>query len=349
MKKLCILSLVCLLLFTACTHGNYPPASSTSTSLSSPDSAPLKDVVMVCSGAINHPVVRLLRLGFFEKAYELQGYTPMASGLTEGSAAELYAEWARAIDANNARGVILWVADDTAIEFLSNQHANGVKIVIPYWDVSALNGPNNSGIASAPGTIDANPICDEGKRLSDAAEHIVNRLTQNGVTSGTIAFHGNSYYQPAFREYIEANSSFSVVDGFVSDGIDNTPTIRNMVENNDIVAVYNPLGSPDEWSAVLGQSPKGAKIVYIAGVASKDNVHALMDGEIDAIVSRPYYEAGYIGMEMLDRVLQGETFAEDAWQPALPSYIVTADGAGKNGPDFYLDQYARAEAMFGPS
>ena len=128
--------------------------------------------------------------------------------------------------------------------------------------------------------------------------------------------------------------------------ISNEPPV---IENNDIVAVYNPLGSPDEWSAVLGQSPKGAKIVYIAGVASEDNLHALMDGEIDAIVSRPYYEAGYIGMEMLDRVLQGETFAEDAWQPALPSYIVTADGAGKNGPDFYLDQYARAEAMFGPS
>ncbi len=119
------------------------------------------------------------------------------------------------------------------------------------------------------------------------------------------------------------------MDGFVSDGIDNTPTIRNMVENNDIVAVYNPLGSPAEWSAVLAPSPKQAKIVYIAGVTSEDNLHALIDGEIDAIVSSPCYEAGYIGMEMLDRVLQGETFAEDAWQPALPSYIVTADGAGK--------------------
>ena len=133
----------------------------------------------------------------------------------------------------------------------------GVKIVIPYTDVSAYNDPKDPEDSRVlAGTIDANPICDEGKRLSDAAEYIVNRLTQNGVTSGTIAFHGNSYYQPAFREYIEANSSFSVVDGFVSDGIDNTPTIRNMVENNDIVAVYNPLGSPDEWSAVLGQSPK---------------------------------------------------------------------------------------------
>ena len=54
-------------------------------------------------------------------------------------------------------------------------------------------------------------------------------------------------------------------------------------------------------------------------------------------------------MEMLDRVLKGETFEGDAWQPALPTYIVTADGTGKNGPDFYLDQYARAEALFGPA
>ena len=343
MKKFCILALVCLLLFTACTRGNYTSESITSTSVSSSDSLPPKDVVIVCSGAINHYVPRLLRLGFFEKAYELQEYTPMTSGLPEGAIIELYEEWARAIDANNARGVILWIADETVSEFLSNQHADGVKIVIPYFDVSALNAPNASELSG--GTIDANPICDEGKRLSDAAEYIVNRLTQNGVTSGTIAFHGNSYYQPAFREYIEANSSFTVVERRVGDGIDNTPTIRDMVDHNDIVAVYNPLATPDEWAAVLGQSPKDAGIVYVAGTAGEDNLHALIAGEIDAIVSRPYYEAGYVGMEMLDRILKGETFEGDAWQPALPTYIVTADGTGKNGPDFYLDLWERVEAF----
>ena len=343
MKKFCILALVCLLLFTACTRGNYTSESITSTSVSSSDSLPPKDVVIVCSGAINHYVPRLLRLGFFEKAYELQEYTPMTSGLPEGAIIELYEEWARAIDANNARGVILWIADETVSEFLSNQHADGVKIVIPYFDVSALNAPNASELSG--GTIDANPICDEGKRLSDAAEYIVNRLTQNGVTSGTIAFHGNSYYQPAFREYIEANSSFSVVEGSIYDGVDNTPTIRDMVDHNDIVAVYNPLATPDEWAAVLGQSPKDAGIVYVAGTAGEDNLHALIAGEIDAIVSRPYYEAGYVGMEMLDRILKGETFEGDAWQPALPTYIVTADGTGKNGPDFYLDLWERVEAF----
>ena len=347
MKKFCILALVCLLLFTACTRGTYTSESITSTSVSSSDSSPPKDVVIVCSGAINHYVPRLLRLGFFEKAYELQEYTPMTSGLPEGAIIELYEEWARAIDANNARGVILWIADETVSEFLSNQHADGVKIVIPYFDVSALNAPNASELSG--GTIDANPICDEGKRLSDAAEYIVNRLTQNGVTSGTIAFHGDSYYQPAFREYIEANSSFTVVERRVGDGIDNTPTIRDMVDHNDIVAVYNPLATPDEWAAVLGQSPKDAGIVYVAGITSEDNLHALIAGEIDAIVSTPYYEAGYVGMEMMDRVLKGETFEGDAWQPTLPTYIVTADGTGKNGPDFYLDQYARAEALFGPA
>ena len=110
MKKFCILALVCLLLFTACTRGNYTSESITSTSVSSSDSLPPKDVVIVCSGAINHYVPRLLRLGFFEKAYELQEYTPMTSGLPEGAIIELYEEWARAIDANNARGVILWIA-----------------------------------------------------------------------------------------------------------------------------------------------------------------------------------------------------------------------------------------------
>ena len=48
---------------------------------------------------------------------------------------------------------------------------------------------------------------------------------------------------------------------------------------------------------------------------------------------------------MLDRVLKGETFEGDAWQPALPTYIVTADGTGKNGPDFYLDLWERVEAF----
>ena len=350
MKKFCILALVCLLLFTACTRGNYTSESITSTSVSSSDSSPPKDVVMLCVGLFNHPTIRLLRLGFLEKAYELQEYAPMVSSLPEGPAAELYEEWARAIEANNANGVIIWQWDASLYSIIPPQREKGVKIVIPYMDVSVYNAPEDPEDSRVlVGAIDANPICDEGKRLSDAAEYIVNRLTQNGVTSGTIAFHGDSYYQPAFREYIEANSSFTVVERRVGDGIDNTPTIRDMVDHNDIVAVYNPLATPDEWAAVLGQSPKDAGIVYVAGITSEDNLHALIAGEIDAIVSTPYYEAGYVGMEMLDRVLKGETFEGDAWQPALPTYIVTADGTGKNGPDFYLDQYARAEALFGPA
>ena len=353
MKRIISFLLLLMLLLSACDNSQNNPSANVSslpegTSTSSGSKKPsTQTVALLIMGVLDHPTMQLIQLGFVEKAEQFEHYEPVISGLTNGSTEEVLYQWEKDVDAYNPDGFVMWAADDTASEFLSNQHAAGLKIVIPYFDVSALNAPNASELSG--GTIDANPICDEGKRLSDAAEYIVNRLTQNGVTSGTIAFHGDSYYQPAFREYIEANSSFTVVERRVGDGIDNTPTIRDMVDHNDIVAVYNPLATPDEWAAVLGQSPKDAGIVYVAGTAGEDNLHALIAGEIDAIVSRPYYEAGYVGMEMLDRILKGETFEGDAWQPTLPTYIVTADGTGKNGPDFYLDQYARAEALFGPA
>ena len=50
-------------------------------------------------------------------------------------------------------------------------------------------------------------------------------------------------------------------------------------------------------------------------------------------------------MEMLDRVLKGETFTGGEWHPMLPVRTITADGTGKNGPDFYLDLWERVEAF----
>ena len=68
---------------------------------------------------------------------------PMVSSLPEGPAAELYEEWARAIEANNANGVIIWQWDASLYSIIPPQREKGVKIVIPYMDVSIYNAPED--------------------------------------------------------------------------------------------------------------------------------------------------------------------------------------------------------------
>ena len=72
--------------------------------------------IAVCMGSINHPVHRIVQMGFMTMGEEL-GMAPEISGLDEGSMQELMAKWESSVS-NGVEVILAWVGDDSAYEFL---------------------------------------------------------------------------------------------------------------------------------------------------------------------------------------------------------------------------------------
>ena len=356
MKRIISLILLLVILLSACDNLRSDSTASTSViSDGTPNSSESEEsyrqnVVMLCMGAIKNPAMQLIQLGFVEKAKQLEHYEPVISGLEDGSIDELQDQWAKDAAACNPYGFVMWGADELYKDFFHEQYKNGAKFVVPYFDPLEYSYSTDFGLM-----IGANPICDEIARGRQAADYILQCLEADGIHSGTIVFHYDSYYYPGFRDRIEELSDFTVVDLKLTIGSSREESIKFDVPRiqdaldlySDIVAFYNPVsGDPSSiWEIALGEPLSQTGIIGVTSMQDKAALTSLREGKISAIITNPFYEAGYVGMEMLDRLLQGETFEGDAWQPTLPTYIVTADGTGKNGPDFYLDLWERVEAF----
>lgn len=63
------------------------------------------------------------------------------------------------------------------------------------------------------------------------------------------------------------------------------------------------------------------------------------------LIAEPLYDSGYQSGVMLDELLRGAVFDEDSWSRDLGFEVVTADGKGVNGIQYYLDLYARCDAL----
>ena len=356
MKRIISLILLLVILLSACDNLRSDSTASTSViSDGTPNSSESgvlssRNVVMLCTGVTKHPNIQLIQLGFVEKAKQLGFYEPVISGLAYGSTEEFIYQWAKDADVYNPDGFVVWGATGIYIDFFPELYEKGAKFVAPYFDLLEYDYS-----IDFINMIEANPICDEIARGRQAADYILQCLEADGIHSGTIVFHYDSYYYPGFRDRIEELSDFTVVDLKLTIGSSREESIKFDVPRiqdaldlySDIVAFYNPVsGDPSSiWEIALGEPLSQTGIIGVTSMQDKAALTSLREGKISAIITNPFYEAGYVGMEMLDKLLQGETFEGDAWQPALPTYIVTADGTGKNGPDFYLDLWERVEAF----
>ena len=70
---------------------------------------------------------------------------------------------------------------------------------------------------------------------------------------------------------------------------------------------------------------------------------------MDGLLVRPVYEAGYVGMELIDELLKGKIYHTDEklWGQVLPMNIIYPGGEGNHDPARYSAMYARSAARFG--
>ena len=299
--------------------------------------------IALCMMSSKYTSYQLVQLGFLEKAAEMREYNAELCVSGELPVQDMLEYFDHYIKENEIEGFIYWGSGATDFDFIKDQYNNGVKTVIPYFDLKMAISESEYMY------VGGNPISNEYARHIQAADILVEQLKTRGINSGSIVYYA-PYTDYGFADRIQAISNYKVIPIYLEFNREkDIEKIKNMTINNeDIIAVCDAVYT-SYWNDLYGQYKNHAELVYISMYNFPEVLTALKNGQISAIITEPYYEAGEFGMEMLDRVLKGETFEGDAWQPALPTYIVTADGTGKNGPDFYLDQYARAEALFGPA
>ncbi|MDR1506423.1 MAG: substrate-binding domain-containing protein [Treponema sp.] len=309
---------------------------------------PAKTPVAVAISVMNHPVHRIVQLGFLKAAREL-GYTNSKVIGTEGpDQSEVYAA-ADAFIAEGGKGLLLWAGDSTAFETIRSAASQGVVVGIPHFNLQT-NGRNPEGLAFGM-------ACDPPAYGRQVAEFMAERLSGR---SGSIAITQNT------RNVTENGGSDSFIATWNSlksrynlnnirllpvqleGGVVDQATAVNLAiiqANRDIIGAFGLTGnSPITWADAATKAGRRDGEILIVGMdATEGNLNYLDQGKVAAIVAQPLYEEAYKTMQYLDTIFRGGTVP--AWTD-LDAPVVTKDGSGPNGIAYHRAIAAEVATFF---
>ena len=305
--------------------------------------------VAIAIGVYNHPVHRIVELGFLKAAQEL-GYTDARVIGTEGDDWSLVYAACNDFAAEGGKGIMLWAGDETAFPTLSRMAAEDVAVGIAHFKFVKEDG-------TLPEGLTFNMACDPVLYGQQSAEIMAKKL--DGKT-GSVAITLNTKNitenaaDDSFRAEWEALgatydlSKIKLLETQLEGGVMDAATAVNLAiiqANPDIIGAFGTTGnSPITWSEAATKAGKADGEIAIIGMdATEGNLDALESGKVLALVAQPLYQEAYKTMEYLDKVFKGEEVP--LWTP-LEAPIVTADGEGENGIQFHRDIAAQVETFF---
>jgi ribose transport system substrate-binding protein len=313
------------------------------------EEAPAEDAaagkqIAVCMGSINHPVHRIVQMGFVLKAEEL-GMEGVISGLDEGSIQELIAKWESAVT-NGAEGVLVWTGDDSCYDMMKGMKEMGVYTTVPHF---VHNYEDTKDF------IDKNISCLAATYGAEAAQFVVDKLTEKGITEGTIGITQNgpnvteNAANDGFRSKMaEIAPNFKLADT-VMEGpeiTEATNKVSSVIQSNpDIVAGFGTTGgSPQSWAAAM-EGAKKTDLVVVGMDYTEINVNLVKDGKISAVVCQPLFPEAQDCAQALYDLFNGEVFngSADTWFTELPAPLAYVGGEGVNDINSYqaiIDQVA---------
>ena len=305
--------------------------------------------VTVAMPVYNHPVHRIVQLGFLQAAEKL-GYTnATVIGTEGGDNAELFA----AIDAfaaEGGKGMMMWAGDSSAYECLVSAADSGVTVGIAHFDHRQADGSLPEGLAF-------NMACDpvlygkqsaelmaktlEGKTGSIALTQNTKNITENAALDSFTAEWA------VLAETMDLAGIKLIAPELEGAEVDKATAINQAIiqANPDIIGAFGTTGnSPITWSQAATNAGKADGEIAIIGMdATVGNLDALEAGKVLALVAQPLYQEAYQTMEYLDKIFRGEEVP--AWTD-LAAPIVTKDGTGENGIDFHRDIAAQVDTFF---
>ncbi len=305
--------------------------------------------VAIAMDSMNHPVHRIVQLGFLKAAEEL-GYTnAKVIGTEGGDASEVYAA-CEAFDAEGGKGLLLWRGDSTCYELMATLAADGVTVGIPHFNHQQEDGSYPEGLAF-------NMACDPvlyGKQVAELmAEKLSGKegsvaLTQNtkNVTENAATDSFVSTWEGLKGTY--ELDKITVLPVELEGGVVDQATAINLgiiQAHPDIIGAFGTTGnSPITWAdAATKAGYADGELVIVGMDATEGNLDYLEAGKVTAIVAQPLYDEAHLTMEYLDKIFRGE---EVPMWTDLVAPVVTVDGEGPNGLAFHRDIAAQVAEFF---
>lgn len=294
--------------------------------------------IAVCMGSINHPVHRIVQLGFVLKAEEL-GMEGIISGLDEGSMQELITKWESAVT-NGAEGVLVWTGDDSCYDMMKGMKEMGVYTTVPHFV---------HDYATTKDFIDKNVSCLAATYGAESAKFIVEKLEEKGIKEGTIGITQNgpnvteNAANDGFRSQIaELGVAYKLADT-VMEGAEVTEATNKVTSviqaNPDIVAGFGTTGgSPQSWAAAMENTGK-TDLVVIGMDYTELNVNLVKDGKITAVVCQPLFPEAQECAQVLYNLFNGEVYngSEETWFTELDAPLAYVGGEGVHDINSYQD------------
>ncbi len=305
--------------------------------------------VAIAMPVYNHPVHRIVQLGFLKAAQEL-GYTNATVIGTEGNDnAEVYAA-IEAFVAGGGKGLMAWVGDSSGFEAIANAAASGVIVGVAHFKLLEDDG-------SVPEGLKFNMACDPVLYGKQSAELLAKTL--DGKT-GSIAITQNTRnvtenaaadsFRATWAELAKTQKldGITLLDTELEGAVVDSATAVNLAiiqAHPDIIGAFGTTGnSPVTWSDAATKAGKADGEIAIIGMdATIGNLDALESGKVLALVAQPLYQEAYQVMEYMDKVFRGEEVP--AWTD-LVAPIVTRDGEGENGIEFHRNIAAEVDTFF---
>ena len=305
--------------------------------------------VAICMDNMNHPVHRIVQLGFLKAAEELGYKNAKVIGTEGGDSSEAFAA-AEAFAAEGGNGLLLWAGDSGCYETLANVAAEGVIVGIPHFRHTQEDG-------SYPEGLKFNMACDpvlygkqvaelmaeklSGKEGSVALTQNTKNITENAATESFIAT-----WETLGDKYDLGKIKLLPVE--LEGGMVDSATAINLgiiQANPDIIGAFGTTGnSPITWAdAATKAGYEDGQLVIVGMDATEGNLDYLEAGKVAAIVAQPLYDEAHLTMEYLDKIFRGEEVPE--WTD-LEAPIVTKDGEGKNGLEFHRGIAAEVAEFF---
>jgi len=366
MKKVLIivLALAMVLSFAACTPAaetsaatsaatevSQSAAAETSAAAATDNFDPSQYSVAICMPVYNHPVHRIVQLGFL-KAAEALGYTQAKVIGTEGtdSAEEWAAATAFADEGGNA--ILLWAGDSSSFETIAYCAAAGLYVGVPHFNLKQEDGTYPEGLTfgmACNPTLYGTQVADlmaeklDGMTGSVAITQNTKNVTENAATEGF-----KTEWDKLAADGSHNLAGITVLDPELEGAVVDEATAINLSiiqAHPDIIGAFGTTGnSPITWSDAATKAGKADGEIVIVGMdATSGNLQALKDGKVAALVAQPLYQEAYKTMEYFDTLFRGGTVPQ--WTD-LEAPIVTLDGTDQNGPAYHEAIAAEVETFF---
>lgn len=315
---------------------------------SADDFDPADYPVAIAMDSMNHPVHRIVQLGFLEAAEEL-GYTGKVIGTEGGDASEVYAA-VEGFSAEGGMGLLLWRGDDTCYETIKRVAADGMVVGIPHFDHRLVDGEYPEGLAfnmACSPTLYGQQVADLMAEKLDGKEGYV-ALTQNtkNVTENAATDSFKAEWDSLKETYDLSKITIGEVE-LEGGEVDAATTINLGIiqAHPDIIGAFGTTGnSPISWADAASKAGyEDGELVLVGMDATEGNLDYLEAGKVAAVVAQPLYDEAHLTMEYLDKIFRGEEVPE--WTD-LEAPVVTVDGEGVNGLAHHREIAARVQEFF---